>query len=152
MSTEENKQLEEAVTDLVLQILQRGRLNQQEVEGKLTVRDMGVNMAKIRFVQEIMTLAKTEAIALADQIIGKERSVEMRYLDINDEDPTPNQADLAVVEFQREQRLALATYQNPNPVMHVEESPVTMMRVNPNKPAMELVGVTGREQFSENEE
>ena len=49
-------ELEKQLTSIVLQILARGRLNQQELEGKIGVRDMGINYRKQQFVHELVQL------------------------------------------------------------------------------------------------
>lgn len=102
-----------AVSALVDRILERGRLHQREIEGEIGVRDGGIGLAKTRFVDEILSYAKTEAIEFADNLIGAEVTVREQYLDPNEEEPVPNQADEAVQNFQRKQRIALAEYHNP---------------------------------------
>lgn len=56
---------EQAVKKLVMDILARGRLQQQEIKGKLLVRDMGINVRKKQFEEDILRLineARVEAI------------------------------------------------------------------------------------------
>lgn len=126
-----NRELNVAATNLVLRILNRGRLQQQEIEGKLKVRDMGINAAKEHFVDLIKRLAETEAIALADKIIGKT---------VHD--------NPAVSKFQSEQRIKLAEYQAPKRTVRIEvRAPAISMRNNYKK----LDGVPGTDQLSENE-
>lgn len=62
-----------------------------------------------------MSIICSEAIELADRLIGKEIEVRTFYADPMDEEPTEHPGDVAVRDFQRKQRLMLAEYQNPDP-------------------------------------
>lgn len=57
------------------------------------------------------SLAKEEAVELADHLIGKEIEVLYEYKDIRDDDSCPEPGTLAVNTFQRAQRRELARYQ-----------------------------------------
>lgn len=156
MPNKQQEELELAVRDLVDRIVERGRLSVLEESGEIKVKDGGVEFAKIQYTQQILALAKTEATALADQIIGKDVEVPLEHPTIMDDELQPVESSLAVKNFQAKQRLALAHYQNPLPVpvMHYQEEKITArnFRVDRNKPTMELEGVTGREENSLYEE
>ena len=150
------KEIDDALTEIVDRIMERGRLSQLEREGKIGVKDGGITLRRIQFVQELKQFAKTEATSLAEELIGEDRKVRVSFTDISDEEPVENPSDVAILAFQKSQREILAHYENPTrtPVMHYQDETVTARsgRVDPDKPTGELIGVTGRDQYSENEE
>lgn len=150
------KELDDALTEIVDRIIERGRLSQLEREGKIGVKDGGLSLRRIHFVEELKQFAKTEAIALAEQLIGPDRKIRKSFVDISDDEPVENPSDVAVHAFQGSQKEILEHYKNPRrtPVMHYQEETLTARSgwVDRNKPAMRLEGETGLDQLSENEE
>ncbi len=63
------------------------------------------------FTGVMSSLAKEEAVALADKIIGKQIKVLYEHKDINDEISYAEPGTYSVNIFQREQRFNLAKYQ-----------------------------------------
>lgn len=61
---------EQAVEKLVMDILARGRLWQQEFEGKLQVRDMGINVRKKQFEEDILRLINEAQIDEVKKILS----------------------------------------------------------------------------------
>ena len=65
-------ELREQIDKLVMDILARGRLNQQEIEGKLQVRDMGINYRKQRFGDQLEQLFQAHQVAAGKNAVSKE--------------------------------------------------------------------------------
>jgi hypothetical protein len=150
------KELDEAVGEIVDRIMERGRLSQLERQGEIGVKDGGVSLRRIQFINELKQYAETEAVALATRIIGEDRKVRVSFTDISDEEPVANPADNAILAFQNSQKEILEHYQNPQPtpVTHYQEETLVARggRVDRDKPAMRDEAQTGLEQLSENEE
>jgi len=117
------------INDLVLKILQRGRLNQQELEGKIGVRDGGINMAKNHFVREFIALSKQQTIAFADELIGPDRLIHSNT-DLQEGEEIMDKADKAVFDFQVNQRIKLAEYQNPGAKIRINNDKISQLSSN----------------------
>lgn len=154
MQSNQKEDIQEAVNKLVSRILERGRLHQLEIQNEIGVRDGGVELAKINFAHEILSLARTEASSLGDKIIGKYIVVRSGYKETNDDTLYPNEMDKAVRDFQKGQRAILDEYINPQVPKEVADNvPVAIDKpIDRNKPAIKLEGFTGREENSLMEE
>ena len=150
------KERDDRLTEIVDRIIERGRLLALEQEGKIGVKDGGITLRRIQFVEELKQFTKDEASDLAESLIGEDRKVRVSFTDVSDEEPVENPADVAVFAYQKSQREILEHYQNPSrtPVTHYQEETLIARggRVDRDKPALRDVEQTGLDQLSENEE
>lgn len=82
--------------------------------------------------REIIDLIRTEAINLADSIIGKDRVLHSTT-DLKEGVDVIDREDKAVFDFQVAQRIELAKYQNPNPVGPTGPEQVLNSNLSPNE-------------------
>ena len=117
------KEQDDALGEIVDRIIQRGKQLALEEQGVYNVKDGGITLRRIQFVEELKQFTKNEAVSLAEQLIGEDRKIRVSFTDISDEEPVANPADTAVHAFQDAQKQILEHYKNPSrtPVTHYQE-------------------------------
>ena len=117
------KEQDDAIGEIVDRIMERGKQLALEEQGVYRVKDGGITLRRVQFVEEIKQFAKDEAVSLAEQLIGEDRKIRVSFTDISDEEPVENTADKAIHAFQNSQKEILEYYQNPirTPITHYQE-------------------------------
>lgn len=100
---------EDPVRELVLQILARGRLQQQELSGDVAVRDGGINMRVGFFTERMNQLIREHTIDIVNVIIGKD--VELHpTTDVREGEQIPDYKGEAINQTKNQQRQLLELY------------------------------------------
>ncbi len=117
------KEYDDQLGEIVDRIMERGKQLAHEEQGHYNVKDGGVTLRRLQFIEELKQFAKTEAVSLAEDLIGQDRKIRVSFTDISDEEPVENPADVAVHAFQNAQKQILEYYKDPQsqPTMHCQE-------------------------------
>lgn len=100
---------EDSIKKLVLDILARGRLQQQEVDGKIGVKDGGINMRIDFFVEQFENIMTDHTYDIASLIVGDYVPLKPT-VDLRDGDRIPDKVGIAINQLKAKQKDMLELY------------------------------------------